>query len=75
MGSLCAGIIDDEQTARPDRIKALIARAAFYTLRSQLDQAIADDDRVLQLDPTLADVHTDRGELWRRKGDRLKATG
>ena len=71
--SLCAGVIDDEKTSRPERIKALVARAAFYTRHGQVDQAIADDDRVLQLDPTLADVHNDRGELWRRKGDRLKA--
>jgi len=73
VGMLCAGVIDDEKTARPDRIKALIARATFYARHGQLDQAIADDDRVLQLDAALADVHNDRGELWRRKGDRLKA--
>ena len=73
VASLCAGVIDDEKTARPDRIKALIARAAFHARHGRIDQAIADDDRVLQLDAALADVHNDRGELWRRKGDRLKA--
>ena len=38
-----------------------------------VERAIADYDRVLQLDPALADVFNARGELWRRKGDRAKA--
>ncbi|MGN1290923.1 MAG: hypothetical protein ACI4XG_30720, partial [Bradyrhizobium sp.] len=35
--------------------------------------AITDYDTVLRLDPSLADAHNARGELWRRKGDRPKA--
>jgi tetratricopeptide (TPR) repeat protein len=39
------------------------------------DRAIADYDGVLRLDPSLADIHNARGELWRKKGDLPKAVG
>jgi tetratricopeptide (TPR) repeat protein len=71
--SLCGALIDHEKTARPDRIKALIARAAAFERREMYDSAIADYDAVLRLDATLADIFNSRGELWRRKGDRPKA--
>lgn len=69
----CGALIDNEKTAKADRIKALTARAAVFTRKDQLDRAIADDDAVLRLDPTLADTFNDRGELWWKKGDRPKA--
>lgn len=71
--ALCGAVIDDEKTAKPDRITALIARASAYAHQDQLDRAISDYDVVLQLDPTLADIFNARGELWRKKGDRPKA--
>jgi tetratricopeptide (TPR) repeat protein len=70
---LCSTVIDNEKTAKPDRIKALIARAGTFERREMYDSAIADYDAVLRLDPALADIHNARGELWRRKGDRPKA--
>ena len=69
----CGGLIDNEKTAKADRIKALIARAGVFTRRDQPDRAVADYDVVLQLDPSLADIHNTRGELWWKKGDRPKA--
>jgi tetratricopeptide (TPR) repeat protein len=69
----CGPVIDNEKTAKADRIRALLARAAVFTRKDQLDRAIADDDAVLRLDPTLADTFNDRGELWWKKGDRPKA--
>jgi len=71
--SLCAALIDSDKTTKPDRIKALLARAAVYSRKDQVDPAITDDDAVLRLDPTLADIYNSRGELWRKKGDRPKA--
>jgi tetratricopeptide (TPR) repeat protein len=71
--SECAAVIDNEKTAKPDRIKALVARGALLARHDQIDAAIADDSRALQLDPTLADVFNARGELWLKKGDRPKA--
>ncbi|OAE98284.1 hypothetical protein AYJ54_34430 [Bradyrhizobium centrolobii] len=71
--SACAEVIDNEKTAKPDLVKALIARAALYARHDQIDRAIADDSRALQLDPTLADIFNARGELWLKKGDRPKA--
>ncbi|MFT4117966.1 tetratricopeptide repeat protein [Bradyrhizobium sp.] len=69
----CAAVIDNEKTAKPDLIKALVARGALLARHDQIDRAIADDSRALQLDPALADVFNARGELWLKKGDRPKA--
>src|SRR4030095_15593667 len=67
---LCSTVIDNEKTAKPDRIKALTARAGTFERKEMYDSAIADYDAVLRLDPTLADIYNARGELWRREGDR-----
>ncbi len=70
---LCSVLIDNEKTAKADRIKALIARGGTFERKEMYDSAIADYGAVLGLDPTLADIFNARGELWRRKGDRPKA--
>jgi len=69
----CSAVIDSEKSAKPDRVKALIARAGVFERKEMYDSAIADYDAVLRLDPGLADIYNARGELWRRKGDRPKA--
>jgi tetratricopeptide (TPR) repeat protein len=70
---VCGALAENEKTARADRVKALIARAAAYERKDQIDRAIGDYDTVLRLDPALADVCNVRGELWRRKGDLPRA--
>jgi tetratricopeptide (TPR) repeat protein len=69
----CGALVDNEKTAKPERLKALIARAAVFTRRDQVDRAIADYDAALQLDPSQADLLNSRGELWWKKGDRPRA--
>ena len=71
--ALCSALIDNEKTARGDRIKALIARGGAFERKEMVDSAIADYDAVLRLDPALADIFNARGELWRRKGNRPRA--
>jgi tetratricopeptide (TPR) repeat protein len=71
--ALCGVLVDNEKTAKADRIKALIARAGVYDRKEQIDRAIGDYDTALRLDPALADSFNARGELWRRKGDRPRA--
>jgi tetratricopeptide (TPR) repeat protein len=71
--AICGALVDNEKTAKADRIKALIARAGAYDRNDQIDRAIADYDTALRLDPALADSFNARGELWRRKGDRPRA--
>ena len=71
--AVCGAPVDDAKTAKPDRVKALVARAGAYDRKDMLDNAIGDYDAALRLDPTLADVFNTRGELWRRKGDRRRA--
>jgi len=70
---VCGALIDNEKTARADRVKALIARGDAFARKDMIDRAIGDYDAALLLDPGLADVFNVRGELWRRKGDRPKA--
>jgi tetratricopeptide (TPR) repeat protein len=69
----CGVLIDNDKTAKNDRLQALLARARAYDRRNDIDRAIGDLDVVLRLDPSLADSFNARGELWRRKGDRPKA--
>src|ERR1700712_5496407 len=67
--AVCGPLIDNEKTARADRLKALIARGRAYAGKDQPDRAIADYDSALRLDSTLADTFNARGELRRGKGD------
>jgi tetratricopeptide (TPR) repeat protein len=67
--AVCGPLIDNEKTARADRLKALIARGRAYAAKDQPDRAIADYDSALRLDSTLADTFNARGELRRGKGD------
>lgn len=69
----CGPVVDNQKTLVPDRLKALLARAGAYVRKEQDDRAIADYDVALKLDPTLADIFNARGELWRKKGDRVRA--
>ena len=69
----CGPLVDNDKTLKADRIKALIARAAAYGRKEEIDRAIGDYDTALRLDPALADIFNARGELWRKKGDRRRA--
>jgi tetratricopeptide (TPR) repeat protein len=69
----CAGVIDNEKTAKSDRFKALVARGAHFARRGFTDRAISDYSRAIELDPSSADTFNARGELWLKKGDRPKA--
>jgi tetratricopeptide (TPR) repeat protein len=71
--AVCGALIDNAKTTKPDRIKALIARAGAYHSKDMLDSAIGACDAALRLDPSLADGFNLRGELWRKKGDRRRA--
>jgi tetratricopeptide (TPR) repeat protein len=68
----CAALIAHDKTQKPDRIKALLARAGAFQRKDQIDRAIADDDALLRLDPS-ADIFNARGELFRRQGNRPRA--
>jgi tetratricopeptide (TPR) repeat protein len=71
--AVCGALIDNEKTARADRINALIARAGAYQRKDMIDPAIGDYTTVLRLDPTLVDIYNARGTLWRQKDDRPDA--
>jgi tetratricopeptide (TPR) repeat protein len=69
----CGALIGNDKAPKADRVKALIARAAVYDRKGEVDHAIGDYDTALRLDPTLADIFNARGELFRKKGDRVHA--
>jgi len=69
----CGALIDQDKTPKPDRIKALIARAGAFARKDITDRAIADYDVALRLDPAQPDLLNARGELWRKQGDRRRA--
>lgn len=69
----CGVLIENEKTAKDDRIRALTARAGVFRGRGDIDRAIVDYNTVLQLDPSLAYIFNARGELWWEKGERPKA--
>jgi tetratricopeptide (TPR) repeat protein len=69
----CGRLIDNDKTARADRIKGLTARGGAFARQGQADRAIADYDALLRLDPTLANIFNARGELYWKKGDRPRA--
>jgi tetratricopeptide (TPR) repeat protein len=71
--SRCDSLIGNEKNTQPDRIRAVLARAAAYDRKQQYDRAIADYDTALRLDPAQADAFNRRGEVWRKKGDRPHA--
>src|ERR1700736_7025462 len=60
--AVCGALVDNEKTAKADRIRALVARAAAYDRSGQIDRAIPDYDAALRLDPALADVFNARRE-------------
>ncbi len=72
VASDCGALIDNEKTAKADRIKALVGTRGRFARKDQLDRAISDYDEALRLEPQ-ADIHNSRGELWWKKGDRPKA--
>ncbi len=62
-----------DQEAKALDAKTLLARGDDFSLRGDLDRAIADYDAALKVDPALADALNGRGVAWRAKGDRRKA--
>ena len=68
----CAALISHDKTAKPDRVRALLARAAAFVQKDQIDRAIGDQDALLRLEPS-ADVFNARGDLFRRQGNRPRA--
>jgi tetratricopeptide (TPR) repeat protein len=71
--AVCGPLIGNAKTAKADRLKAVLARAAAHERKNNVDSAIADYDAALMLDATQAEIFNTRGELWRRKGERRKA--
>jgi tetratricopeptide (TPR) repeat protein len=69
----CDALVGNDKAAKADRVKALIARAAVYDRKGDVERAIGDYDTALRLDPTLADTFNARGDLYRKKGDRVHA--
>jgi tetratricopeptide (TPR) repeat protein len=69
----CATLINHDKAQKPDRVRALLARAGVFVRRDEIDRAIGDYDAVLRADPMRADIFNSRGELFRKQGNRPRA--
>lgn len=69
----CSKVIDNEKSAKADRVKALVARAGMFARKDKYSDVIDDYDAALRLDPANADLFNARGEIWRRRGNGPKA--
>jgi len=71
--AICGALADNEKTLKPDRVRALVARAGAFERKLMIERAIGDYDTVLRLDSALPDIFNARGELWRGKGEYPRA--
>jgi tetratricopeptide (TPR) repeat protein len=71
--SACTRIIESDKETPQGRADALTRRAEFHRIGDRFDQAIADCDAALQLDPNYAPAYAGRSQVYRRKGDLLRA--
>lgn len=62
-----------EAAPKPLDAKALLARGDDFTIKGDLDRAIADYDAALKADPSFAEALHSRGMAWRAKGNRRRA--
>ena len=62
-----------DQPAKALDAKTLLARGDDFSIKGDLDRAIADYDAALKVDPAFADALNGRGVAWRAKGDRRRA--
>ena len=70
---LCSKVIDNEKSAKADRVKALVARAGMFARKDKYSDVIDDYDAAIRLDPANADLFNARGEIWRKRGNGPKA--
>jgi tetratricopeptide (TPR) repeat protein len=71
--ALLTSAIETGDLSRSDAALAYQYRGAEYLKTQRIDEAIADFDRALALNPNLPTAYSDRGIAFRRKGDYAKA--
>ena len=57
----------------PESAGAYSSRGNAYAAKGDIDQAIADYDRAIMLDPEFVDVYNNRANAYKKKGDMPKA--
>ena len=71
--AVCGALIDNDKAPKADRIKALIARAAAYDRKDRSTARSATMTLCCVSIRRWPICFNARGELWRKKGDRLHA--
>jgi tetratricopeptide (TPR) repeat protein len=69
----CTRIIESDKQTPQGRADALTRRAEFHRIGNRFDQAVADCDAALRLDPNYAPAYVGRSQVYRSKGDFVRA--
>lgn len=69
----CVTNCDDALVLAPDRLDIMARRAAALANLNRMDEAIAEYQRILKLDPLMAPVWSNLGAGWESMGDRQKS--
>jgi tetratricopeptide (TPR) repeat protein len=65
----CTVIINEASGSADDRLKAYVARARAYLETARIDQALADLNTAISVNPNAQAAFFWRGQVYRRKGD------
>ena len=71
--SPCDEALDDRNTLKADRKKTLINRGIIYNRRGDLNEALADFNKAIDLDDDLAEAYLNRGNTWFYAGEHDRA--
>jgi tetratricopeptide (TPR) repeat protein len=69
----CARVINDPQATLTERANALTSRGAEHEIAGRHDQAIADFNQAIKLEPTFAGAYKFRGDSYAQKKDHARA--
>lgn len=64
----CTAVLKRPETTGDDRVDMLFSRAVVYEGQSQLDNALADYNEAIKIDPGAKELYFGRGIVWHKLG-------
>ena len=65
----CDAALADRGTSRNDRKKTLVNRGILFNRKGDLNEALSDFNRAIEIDEDLAEAYVNRGNTWFYAGD------